>query len=150
MLLSLTGCGFHLRGIETLPSWFNNVAIISAPQNKPLVMILKHQLDAYNVHVVEDPSCANYWLHIKSATFKKSVISISSSTTPRQYLLVYTIVYDLEKAQGKVIKENTTIEVTRQITINSDRILGSNAEETITKNEMRRDAAFQILHRISK
>ena len=60
----------------------------------------------------------------------------------------YQITFKFQEANGKEIIPTTTITTTRQLTINSNRILGSNFEENTLKHEMRKDAVIQIIDRI--
>ena len=143
------GCGFHLRGSIDLPVWLDKVAIINHGANRELTTLLKEQLQAYHIHVCDSPSQADYWLIVEEEAYQQQALSISSSTTPRQYQLTYFVSFRLQAPRGNNGIPLTKIVVTRQITINSDRILGSDAEEALTKQEMRRDAANQVLNRIS-
>lgn len=148
--IQVTGCGFHLRGMINLPQWLDSVYIESPVQHSALKNRLINQLEDYNVQVSHTPAYANYWLTIESEQFQQQIASISSSTTPRQYQLIYNVSFKLIDAKGKELIASRQIVVSRQITINNDRILGSDYEESITKNEMRREAASLILSRISK
>ncbi|WP_133127317.1 LPS assembly lipoprotein LptE [Legionella nagasakiensis] len=149
-MLLLTGCGFHLRGAVDMPSWLDRVAIINQSGHQELEHVLEEQLQAYHVYVSSDPSLANYWLFLQNESFQQQITSVSSSTTPRQYQLIYTVQFKLQRAKGKVIIPSNQLVITRQLTVNSDRILGSDEEEAIIKKEMRRDATLQMLYRLSR
>ncbi|MDP3704543.1 MAG: LPS assembly lipoprotein LptE [Legionellaceae bacterium] len=146
--LFLLGCGFHLRGITDMPAWLNDVAIIIQQANHDLEPLLKEQLEAYHIRVCSNVAVAHYWLIIEQESEQQQITSVSSSTTPRQYQMIYTLRYKLQRAKGKEIIPSSNLVVTRQLTVNSNRILGSNDEEAILKREMRRDAVIQILDRI--
>lgn len=147
--LLLTSCGFHLRGMQDMPRWLNNVAIIVQNAHHDLKPLLRKELQAYHIRVCPDPAVASYWLILESDSIRQQIASISSSTTPRQYQLFYTVQYQLVRPNGKIIMPSKQIRVTRLLTVNSDRILGSNDEEERFKYEMRRDAVMQILDSIS-
>ena len=149
-LLALVGCGFHLRGMVDVPRWLNNVGIISPEGHRDLEPRLKEQLRSYNINVIAEPDLARYWLIIESDHFQQNISSISSSTTPRQYQLEYAVRFKLQRAKGGDVVSSNQIIISRHITINSDRILGSNDEESLQKNEMIRDAATQVLYRLSR
>lgn len=150
LLLLSTGCGFKLRGSMEIPAWFNNVALVNQGANRDLIPILKDQLQAYHICVLPDLRGANYLLILLSDSSQQQITSVSASTTPRQYQLLYSLRYKLIKTTGEVIIPEGQVSVTRQLTVNNDRILGSDAEETTTFNEMRRDAAMQLMNRISQ
>jgi LPS-assembly lipoprotein len=146
----MMGCGFHFRGLINMPTWFTNVAVVSENANRDLSRHLIEDLRAYNIDVNSEPSRAQYWLILQQDNLAQHLSSVSSSTTPRQYELVYTVHFTLMKAKGKTLIPSLMVSVARQATINSDRILGSNQEESLLIDEMRRDAAIQILNRITK
>lgn len=150
LALLLTGCGFHLRGMIDLPPWLNNVSIVIQNANRDLEPLLTEQLRAWHIKVASDPTYADYWLIIEQDSLQRDVSSISSSTTPRQYQLIYTVLFKLQYAKGKDILPSNKVVVTRQVTINSDRILGSTNEEQQSKSDMHREAAIQILDRLSR
>jgi len=151
MMFALTGCGFHLRGVFDADSlkWLNSVAIVIQKAHKDLEPLLKSQLIAYDISVTTDPALAEYWLIVDNETITQNITSISSSTTARQYEITYTVSFKLQRAKGAEVIPFNKIVITRQITLNSNRILGSSDEEELQKNEMRRDAAMQIIYRLT-
>ena len=153
LLLSLTllsSCGFYLRGLSPNgPQWIDSIAIVVENNRNDLDGLLGERLQAYNIPVCLDPAQAHYWLIIQNTEFRQQISSISSSTTPRQYQLTYTVWFKFQTRQGLEIIPLHPVQVMRQITLNSDRILGSEGEEATFRNEMRRDATVQILTQLS-
>ncbi len=150
LALFLSSCGFHLRGLADAPEWLDNVSIISRDGNKELVSILKSQLEGYKIKVNSDPAFAKYWLIINKINFRQQIVSIGASTNPRQYQLILTLEFMLQTSKGEIIKPPRFISVSRQLTVNSDRILGSSDEEAILINEMKKEAVLQIINRLSR
>ncbi|ARG97583.1 LPS assembly lipoprotein LptE [Legionella micdadei] len=148
----LTGCGFHLRGLSQLPAWLNgkNIAIIIQNAHRDLGPMLKDQLESYKARVVPNPTQADYLLIIEADGIQQQITSVAASTAPRQYQLIYDVQFTLVKAKGEVIIPSSHVYITRQLTVNSDRILGSNLEEAQISYEMRREAAMQIMNRIGR
>lgn len=146
----LAACGFHLRGMVDMPSWLNNVAIVIQNASRDLAPVLKDQLQAYNIHIASSPTKAEYLLIIEQDNYQQQITNVGASTAPRQYILIYEVLFKLISKPGQVIIPSSHITVTRQLTVNNDRILGSDAEELLLYNEMRRDAAMQIINRISR
>lgn len=148
-VLSLSACGFHLRGSMNIPKWFNNISIINPASDKELLAKLKLQLQRYHICISPNPASAKYWLIINNPQFHQQIISIGASTNPRQYQLIMRVTFLLKDNHGRIIIPEKQISISRQLTINSDRILGSNAEETTFITEMKQDAAIQILNLIT-
>lgn len=149
LIVSLTACGFHLRGMVDMPSWLKNVAIITEDAHRDLLPLLKDQLQAYNIAVSATPAQADYWLIIEKDNYQQQITNIAASTAPRQYLLLYSLQFSLRTKQGKALISSAMVSVTRQLTVNNDRILGSNSEEALMASEMRRDAVMQVINRLS-
>lgn len=147
-MLCLIGCGFHLRGFVTMPAGLYDVGIIIEAANRDLKPMLKDQLNAYHIVVPDDPHSAHYCLIIEEDKEEQHITSVSSSTTPRQYQMNYQVTFKFQAANGKEIIPSTQVTTTRQLTVNSNRILGSNFEENTLKHEMRKDAVIQIIDRI--
>lgn len=151
IILFISGCGFTLRGLVQLPPWFNNIGISVQNAHRDLLPMLKTQLQAYHINVItEDLTKADYLLIIEKDFSQQSLTNVSASTTPRQYELVYSVQFSLNTIKGKPIVPSSTVTINRQLTVNNDRILGSDAEGMIIHREMHRDAAMQIINRISK
>jgi LPS-assembly lipoprotein len=147
ILSLLVGCGFQLRGTHTSPDWLKKgVAIVvnheAAHNWKDL---LREPLEGSHIRVIDNPKHARYWLVIEREQLKRNIVSVSSSTTPRQYQLTYTVWFSLKTAKGKVILPSTSVFVTRPLTINNERVLGSRNEGEKLKTEMKRDAALKII-----
>lgn len=150
MSFLLTGCGFHLRGTIAVPAWLNNVAIEVKEAHQDLATIIKTEIQSYGRCVREDPSLAHYLLILECDNYKEQITNVSASTAPRQYLLTYELKFSLIEVNGTPIMADRMVAVTRQVTINNNRILGSNAEEALLKNEMRREAAIQLVNQLNQ
>jgi len=149
MLLTLTACGFQLRGTAFHETGLNNVGIMLEKCSPEWEYLLKELLRTGRVHVVTDPAQVEYWIILRNEYTENNIISISSSTSSRQYELTYHVEFSLQTVKSVPLIEFTSIVVSRPLTINSDRILGSHDEEEQLKHAMRRDAAMQLLYRIS-
>ncbi|MCW8410381.1 LPS assembly lipoprotein LptE [Legionella sp. PATHC035] len=148
LILLLSACGFHLRGISNTPSWLNNVAIISENNDKQFISILESRLEGSKIEVNPDPSRAQYWLMINEVNLQQQIISVGASTNPRQYTLTLTVLFALKTRAGQVVEVPGQINISRELTLNNDRILGSKDEESILIGEMKQDAVTQIIYRL--
>ena len=143
--LLLTACGFHLRGMIDLPAWLNNVAIRGDAAKVEFSSLTKSYLEGYHVRVNPDPTTADYWLIISNFNYQQQIVSIGASTNSRQYQLILRVDFLLQDRQGHMISPLRRVVVTRQLTVNNDRILGSNAEEHSFLHEMRQEAVTQMV-----
>lgn len=148
LLMLLVGCGFHLRGVAYLPKDFKRVYIINKEASPAFVRRLTSLLDTYHISTVDTPQEANYIITLEKDDFNQSLSSVSSSTTPRQYLLYYHVMFEVTDKDGRILTASQTVSVQRQVTINVNRILGSNFERSTIQREMHINAAEQLLTRI--
>ncbi|MBA4697274.1 MAG: hypothetical protein H2069_07800 [Legionella sp.] len=147
--LTTTSCGFQLRGLSDFPSWLNNVAIVIQNANPELENYLKAQFAFYQKTVCKDPSRANYILIIEGDDFREQITNVSASTTPRLFLMTYTVKFSLMSSKGATLISSNVVRITRQLTINNNRLLGSDLEEAVLKNEMRKEAVIQLFNRLA-
>ena len=149
--LLLLGCGFHLRGMSSATSNLGHVSIINQKVHTDVKQLLTELLRGSSVCVDDNPSLSNYWIILEEDALKQNVISISSSTNARQYQLVYTIKFKLENTtkNSKIEPDEQIVTVTRQVTLNSQRILGSSDEQNTLESEMRQEAVQLLFARIT-
>ena len=151
LLLLLSACGFHLRGLNEFPTWLRpKVAIISEDDARDWEAYLKPLLSAGDITVTSDPKQAPFLLIIEKETLVQNISSVSSSSTPRQYQLIYTVIFRVENNQGKRLTPSRSIVVNRPLTINNERILGSRNESEKLKLAMKHDAAIQMIYCLNR
>ncbi len=144
----LLGCQFHLRGVtEKLPLPYRKIHVVALNTPPHLTSIVKQRLLRDGATLTRN---APYRLTLHQEVIKKNILSISSGSSSRQYQVVYQMYFSFEKTKGLTLIENAPILVTRFLTINNDRILGSHDEEEHIMDDMRYDAALQMVERIRK
>lgn len=148
-LFLLTACGFHLRGAIEGPSWLRNVAIVNNETARDLEISLQKLLVSYNIPLAKTSKDASYSIILEKDKFAKQITNVSASTIPRQYQLIYSVKFSVIKKCGKVILPTGEVVVTRYLTVNNNRILGSISEEAKFKYEMQTEAAMRIFNKIN-
>lgn len=147
--LFLCSCGFKLRGFADIPSWFSQVIVIQKSVDTALAHQVTKLLSTQGIVLVPDIHRAQYLLVLEQDGFQQQMTSVSASTTPRQYQLIYTLHYALLSAQGQTVQPSRIITVRRLLTVNNDRILGSNYEEMTIRHEMLKAASIQLINQIA-
>ncbi|VEB37128.1 Rare lipoprotein B [Legionella sainthelensi] len=79
LAFSLSACGFHLRGVSNVPSWLNNIALISENNDKQFISIIESRLEGSKIQINE-PSHAQYWLLVNEVNLQQQIISVGAST----------------------------------------------------------------------
>lgn len=148
-VLLLSSCGLHLQNYGDMPKWFNNVAVVNISVQHDLRPLIIEHLKSYKINICKDIKQADYWLVLEEDKNTENITAVSSSTTPRQYQMTYAIKYKVQRVKtGQDVIPSSSAVVTRQFTINSNRILGSDYEGDLLRHEMYKDAVAQILDHI--
>ena len=142
----LTGCGFHLRGqVELAP-------IMSAPwvtgQNQTLVVDLRNALRQSGTHPVKDAASATVIIDLATVDYTRFVTSVDSKGTATGYTLEYQVLYRVVDRLGRVLVENTSLSVSRDLEYKSTQLLQKKQEEEALKISMRQEIVRRIIRRL--
>lgn len=150
LALCLCQCGYHLRGMAPLPPAFQEIYIIAPNEARNLKAELEEELESFHVQVCKKQSQAHFEIVIDDINFARQVSNISSSTTPRQYQLIYTVNYHfVDSSQQQTVIPSAKLSATRLVTMNNERLLGSNYEQDFFLQEMQEEIARQMISTIS-
>ncbi len=146
----ILGCGFQLRGTESASIPFESV-YISALEGEPIITELKHSIQSSGkTLVLDNPLDAEAILHIISAKYTKHIWSISGSGRVLEFQLRYRVSYSLSDSNGLEIVPPSVVNLNRIMPYADAQVLAKQAEERMLAREMYRDAAQQIIRRLSK
>jgi LPS-assembly lipoprotein len=150
LLLSLTACGFHLRGSVKLPPELATINVQDARPATDIAPALRNALKSAGTQVSDSAAMV---LQLTAEQYGKRVLSVDSAGRAQEYGLSYTVHFLLKGvgAEG----ENETLWLaeqavtqTRDLRFDAAAVLGTESEEAQLKAEMRQDAVLQILQRL--
>jgi LPS-assembly lipoprotein len=151
--LTVSACGFHLRGDGghyTLP--FPSI-YVGLPESSPLAIDLKRNIRANGgttvVGAAKDADGVIEVLSNPEKTKTKTILSLNSNGRVRQYLLTYNIVFRVLDKQGKELLGPTAITLTRPIDFNETQLLAKEQEEALLYKDMQTDLVQQMMRRIA-
>ncbi len=147
LLLSLTACGFHLRGSVQLPPELAEMALRDASPATDILPELRRALKNENIRLSET---APLVLQLKAEQYGKRVLSVDSSGRAQEYGLSYTVRFSMKGNDGAVWLTEQAVTESRDLRFDANAVLGTASEERLLKTEMRRDAVLQILRRLQK
>ena len=133
-----------------MPASFQNVYISAAGNQQQLLAAMEHEFKIYHVSVYSSQKNANIQIYIDDVQFNRQISNISSSTTPKQFQLYYIVKYHVINSNGENCIPNGRIAVNRLVTMNSERLLGSNYEQDFFQEEMQTEAARQMVAMIAR
>jgi LPS-assembly lipoprotein len=148
LALTLSACGFQLRGSYHLP--WETLAISGVPENNELYFQIKRSIEASSLtKVISDPKEAKASLVVLQNLQHKSILSLSGKGLVREFQLTRTFMYRIQDAQGKELLPASQIVQQRDMTFDDERIFAKEAEEAMIWREMQQDMVQQLLRRLS-
>lgn len=146
-LLSLSACGFHLRGATSLPLQTIFIEQTGAPT--AAAEIARAIRTGTSTRVVEDRAAAQAVLHLSAETTEKRILSLNEAGRVRAFEVFYRLTFRLHDGKEGDLLPVQTLELRREFTYNDQQLLAKEAEESLLYVNMRADAVQQIMRRIS-
>ena len=147
VLLLLTGCGFALRGSDALPESLQRF-YIEAPVD--LARELEVLLAGNARQITGDATTADAVVKAGAERFQRRVLSVNPETgKEREVELAYGVDVSVTNAAGETLLSSQRLRLVRDFVFDSDEIIGKSREQTVLREEMRKDAAQQIVWRLS-
>jgi LPS-assembly lipoprotein len=152
LLTMLSACGFQLRGVAsaTLPAELKVMRVTAGSGliYPPFVVDIRSVLQSQaGVQLVDAPGVPTLTLLEERAD--SQILSIDSTGKVSSYLLDYRLTFKLTDAAGKELLGAQSVKLQREYSFDKLSVLAKEKEDEFLRNEMRRDAAQQILRRLA-
>jgi LPS-assembly lipoprotein len=144
----LVGCGFQLRGTGQTTSLLESVYLNLADQNSELARELTANLTQSGVEFTTSGK-AQVSIQLDRERFSRRPVSTTGQINVAEYELNLQVSFDVLDANGEVLIPQTRIQTERIYTFDSSSLVGSNEEEAVLHEEMRRDIIVQLLQRVN-
>ncbi|MFO1373523.1 MAG: LPS assembly lipoprotein LptE [Agitococcus sp.] len=144
MIISLTACGFHLRGSYHIPPQLQqlNVELSTAsPLNSPL----NQRLQQSGIQLNQ----GEYRLVILEDKLSKQTTNTDSRAKAAEYSLYYQVRYVLQNTEKQNVSEERKLLLRRSYQYDTTAIVGKTAEEETLIKELYEEAATQITRQLS-
>tara|TARA_R110002072_G_scaffold202521_2_gene360491 strand:- start:55513 stop:56067 length:555 start_codon:yes stop_codon:yes gene_type:complete len=151
----LSSCGFQLKGFRDVKNegYSNiNVSVLSSPRNNDgrILASLKQRIKSFDFKYVNQIKDSDYYVEIIDAKYNKEIQTKSSTGLVKQYLLKFNVRYVIYKHTSKdsfdIVKPMGTIYLQTDYTYEPQNILGSDSEEKIIADNLRKEASGKILN----
>ena len=146
LALTLSACGFQLRGTSSLP--FETLYIPKADAGIALDLKRYIQSGSRTV-VVNDPKSAEAQLDLSGETKFRNILSLSGAGRVRELQLVYRVNLRVHDGMGGEFLATTPFSITRDLPNNDSDALSKEVEEANIYREIQTDLVQQILRRLS-
>ena len=144
---ALAGCGFRLRGTQTLPV---SSIYLALPVNSPIGAEMTRLLrSSTNTKVVTDREQAQAIFELLGETREREVLAINSQGRATEYQIRLRIRFRvLDHGAGELI-EPTDLMTRRDITFNESDLLAKESEEGLLYRDMQSDLVRQMVSRLA-
>jgi LPS-assembly lipoprotein len=143
----LAGCGFRLRGAQTLP--FESI-YLGVPANSPLGAELTRNIRAGTAtKVVDERKDAQAVFELINEWREREVLAVNTQGRTREYQLRLRIAFRVHDGRGRDYIGPTLVQVQRDIAFNESQVLAREAEESLMFRDMQSDIVQQVLRRLA-
>ena len=146
-VLVLTSCGFHLRGTGSARMSLSVIHVTANDAYGEMQQALQRALTEAGVKLVPADKAA-YSVHLLTERRIRRSVATTSDVQVAEYGLNMEVSFELTDSAGKQVIEPATVSAQRIYRFDSSSLVGSNEEENLLNEEMRRDIASQIIRRI--
>lgn len=144
-LFALAACGFQLRGMMD----FGFKKVYMQQSSSVLTKELRRALRSSGVEIVQTPEEAEMLLEIMEERTEKNILSLSGGGKVREYELFYRVTYRWREASSELWGPAQSIEQRRDYSYDDTQTLAKEGEEARLYNDMRSDAAREIMRRLN-
>lgn len=149
--LTLSDCGFHLRGSLDfqLPEGVEPIFIGSSNANNQLHNELQKLLKAYQVRLTENITEANHQLTILEQKTDRRTASIGRGARAAEIQVTNIVSFQLVDKQGNMILGPITLTERRILQNNPNNVASTRSEEALLQREMLTNLASKIARQVS-
>ena len=144
MLLMITSCGFHLRGMTEIS--FKTISL----EGKELSFTknLKKTLASNNVTIILPTENPELRIELLSEESEKRILSLSGQGLVREFEIFYRVRYRIKTIDSETWGQENIIETRRDFTFSDSNLIGKEEEERQLNESMRNEAITNLFNQI--
>ncbi len=148
VVVSLTACGFQLRGEVKLSTALSPMFVTGVNTRETLYAEIQRSLRAGGVRITQDPARARGWLKISDSDFQQNVLSVDARGKVVEYELVQTLGFSVLDRQRKPIVPQITLIARRGFVNPETTVLGKSSERDRLRDAMQRELVRKLMARL--
>ncbi|QTL38928.1 LPS assembly lipoprotein LptE [Xenorhabdus budapestensis] len=145
-VLVTAGCGFHLRGTTQVPKELQTLQLNSSDPYGPLARAVRQQLRLNDVKIVEQASASVPILKLLSSSENKETVSVFQDGKAAERQLVLNVDAQVLMPNGNIYPLRAKVD--RAFFDNPLEALAKDAENELVQQEMREQAAHQLIRQL--
>ena len=146
LALTLTACGFHLRGNIPLPDGIKNM-FVQAPQGT-FKDTLEDVLTNAGGNIQASRGGGDVVLVVQQAQSDRTIGTLDDRGKVNSYNLIFTVKYVLNDREGKQLR-TATLQESRRYNFNPEQVIESESEEADLLSDMEQDIALRVVRQLS-
>ena len=147
LVLSMTGCGFHLRNFDSSNDGVLPFSTISIQGSGGSADAIRHKLTMLsNLKQLANAEQAQVSITLSDEKIQQKILAVNRNGRVSDYRLYLHVTYSITY-QGKTLLAEGKLQIFRDYSYNDNVILGKQAEKDMLIQDMYHDAATQILRR---
>lgn len=144
----LAGCGFHLRDYYALPTALQPIYIGGDAGSGVFASNIRQLLQSEEIDLVPAPAAARYLLLLTDEEQERRIVSLDRRGRIAEIGLIAAVSFELVDREGRTVLSQR-VEERRTIVNNPDNVISTNEEENLSRGEMGRTLAANVLRRLS-
>lgn len=148
-LLTLSGCGFRLRGSSGVVLAMPATYVMGDAASAALLSDLRRSLRDAGVMLVERREDGRAVLAVTGEEKGRRVLSVGSVGTVQEYELRYAVTFAVADHAGQEILPTQTVERLRAVSFSETQVLAKGSEEELLYRDLRRDVVQGVVRRLS-
>ncbi len=146
--MSLTACGFHLRGAVDLPPELERTVVVGTAANSPLGRAVRDVVSGAGAQLVGSPEAATGVLRLAEGGFSRRLLTVDRAGRASGYELRYQLAFELLSPTGEVLLPSQSVTVIRDYDFDPDNVISTDEQEAVIRDEMRLRAVRQMVRRV--
>ena len=147
MSMSLSSCGFHLRGNIPLPEIIKNM-FVKAPEGT-FKDSLEDVLTNAGAELATAQEAADVVLVVMKADTRRDVGTLDERGLANSYDLTFTVGYKMVDQAGDVVREVKSVRERRRFDFDPTLVVETESEERELQEDMEQDVALKIVRQLS-
>lgn len=148
LLATLGGCGWHLRGSQTVELSLPPVYLQAEHISQALRLALHRRLLANDIKLLKQRELAEIVLTIETEKSDRRVLSLDRSGKVQAYELQYSVRFSVKTIEGEWLLNSETLSTQRDYSFDESDVLAKNKEQEELFTVMRTNVVDQLLRRL--
>lgn len=144
LLLVITSCGFHLRGMTEIS--FKTISLEG--KELSLTKNLKKILNTNKVAIVSSTENPELRVELLSEESEKRILSLSGQGLVREFEIFYRVRYRIKASDSEIWGQENIIETRKDFTYSDSNLIGKEEEERQLNEAMRIEAITSLFNQI--